>query len=198
MAYSTHTRGGLWCVMVFWKVCGSDQSYAWVTRGFCVWNLFCAPPHLLLGRGAMNEYAISRFIGSHLSGILFRVIRDNGTMNTPFLQNVCQSNYLISRFPWLYACTSSEAAWIYCLEKWTQSKAMVPALAALVNPRSQGKHVWWDYDHKVLDRQEDCGSDTQATGMARCWSTWDTLCASVFPCILWIYLSIKLVLDGYM
>lgn len=45
---------------------------------------------------------------------------------------------------------------------------MVLALAALVNPGSQGKHVWWDYDHKVLDRKEDCSSDMQATGMARC------------------------------
>lgn len=47
------------------------------------------PSSLLLGRGAVNEYAISRTIGSYLSGNLLRVIRDNGTMNTPFLQDVC-------------------------------------------------------------------------------------------------------------
>lgn len=45
---------------------------------------------------------------------------------------------------------------------------MVLAIAVLVNSGSQNKHAWWDRDHKVVERKEDCDSDTQVTGMAGC------------------------------
>lgn len=66
-----------------------------------------------------------------------------------------------------------------CIEK-----DIALAIADLVSRGSQNKHAYWDWDYKVVERKEDCGSDTQATGMTRCQSSpniYVCFCFSVYP-----------------
>lgn len=121
LPYATHTEGDLWCIMK-----GLQKWFVLCFRSTDCKNLLCSKslmfPSMLYSLGVVQwlnvPWLFYRSLSSHVNGIFLSVLRDNGTLNMLFVECICHSIYLISRFFSLIL----EYAWIHCLETWTYAQ----------------------------------------------------------------------------